>query len=127
MLDYPDEEPFDTVFLLDTLASETHALSFEENTKLYQAVREDYAHLPQYKQYLNVKKNPFFNALQVKYAYAFTCHKAQGGQWKRVLVEKPYMPDGLDAGFFRWLYTAVTRASEQLFLVGFDDSFFDAD
>ena len=127
MLDYPDEEPFDTVFLLNTLASETHALSFEENTKLYQAVREDYAHLPQYKQYLNVKKNPFFNALQVKHAYAFTCHKAQGGQWKRVLVEKPYMPDGLDAGFFRWLYTAVTRASEQLFLVGFDDSFFDTD
>jgi ATP-dependent exoDNAse (exonuclease V) alpha subunit len=127
MLDYPDEEPFDTVFLLDTLASETHALSFEENTKLYQAVREDYAHLPQYKQYLNVKKNPFFNALQVKYAYAFTCHKAQGGQWKRVLVEKPYLPDGLDAGFFRWLYTAVTRASEKLFLVGFDDTFFDAE
>ena len=127
MLDYPDEDPFETVFLLDTLASETHALSFEENTKLYQAVREDYAHMPQYKQYLNVKKNPFFNALQVKYAYAFTCHKAQGGQWKRVLVEKPYMPDGLDAGFFRWLYTAVTRASEKLFLVGFDNTFFDAD
>ncbi len=121
MLDYPDEEPFDTVFILDTLEMDTHALSFDDNTKLYQAVREDYAHLPQYKQYLNVKKNPFFNALQVKYAYAFTCHKAQGGQWKRVIVEKPYLPDGLDAAFFRWLYTAVTRATEKLFLVGFGD------
>ena len=121
MLDYPDEEPFDTVFILDTLEMDTHALSFDDNTKLYQAVRDDYAHLPQYKQYLNVKKNPFFNALQVKYAYAFTCHKAQGGQWKRVIVEKPYLPDGLDAAFFRWLYTAVTRATEKLFLVGFGD------
>lgn len=127
MLDYPDEDPFDTVFILDTLTMDTHALSFEDNTKLYQAVREDYAHLPQYKQYLNVKKNPFFNALQVKYAYAFTCHKAQGGQWKRVLVEKPYLPDGLDAGFFRWLYTAVTRATEQLFLVGFGDEHVEQD
>lgn len=127
MLDYPDEDPFETVFILDTLEMDTHALSFEDNNKLYKAVREDYAHLPQYKQYLNVKKNPFFNALQVKYAYAFTCHKAQGGQWKRVLVEKPYLPDGLDAGFFRWLYTAVTRATEQLFLVGFSDEHFEQD
>lgn len=127
MLDYPDQEPFDTVFILDTLEMETHALSFEENTKLYQAVREDYAHLPQYKQYMNVKKNPFFNALQVKYAYAFTCHKAQGGQWKRVLVEQPYMPDGLDANYFRWLYTAVTRATEKLFLVGFSDAYVEQD
>ena len=125
MLDYPDQEAFDTVFILDTLDMESHALSYEQNTKLYQAVREDYAHLTQYKQYLNVKKNSFFNALQVKYAYAFTCHKAQGGQWKRVLVEQPYLPDGLDANYFRWLYTAVTRATEQLFLVGFSDSYFE--
>jgi len=125
MLDYPDQEPFDTVFILNTLDIDSHALSFEDNTKLYQAVREDYAHLPQYKQYLNVKKNPFFNALQVKYAYAFTCHKAQGGQWKRVLVEQPYLPDGLDANYFRWLYTAITRASEKLFLIGFTDAYFE--
>lgn len=127
MLDYPDQDAFDTVFILDTLDMESHALSFEENTKLYQAVREDYAHLPQYKQYLEVKKNPFFNALQIKYAYAFTCHKAQGGQWKRVLVEQPYMPNGLDDNYFRWLYTAVTRASETLFLVGFQDDYFEQD
>lgn len=124
MLDYPDQDPFETVFILDTLALDSHALSFEDNTKLYQAVREDYAHLPQYKQYLNVKKNPFFNALQIKHAYAFTCHKAQGGQWKRVIVEQPYLPEGLDANYFRWLYTAVTRATEKLFLVGFSDSYF---
>lgn len=127
MLDYPDQEPFDTVFILDTLDIEAHALSFEENSKLYQAVREDYAHLPQYKQYLNVKKNPFFNALQVKYAYAFTCHKTQGGQWKRVLVEQPYLPEGPDANYFRWLYTAITRATEKLFLVGFSDAYFQQD
>lgn len=125
MLDYPDQEPFDTVFILDTLQSDSHALSFEDNSKLYQAVREDYAHLPQYKQYLKVKENPFFNALQVKYAYAFTCHKAQGGQWKRVLVEQPYLPDGLDANYFRWLYTAITRATETLFLIGFSDAYFE--
>lgn len=65
------------------------------------------------------RKIPFFNALQVKFAYALTCHKAQGGQWKRVFVEKPYLPDGPSLDYFRWLYTAVTRASEQLFLIGF--------
>ena len=119
LVDYPDQAPFDTVLILDALDAEGHALTYDQSNELYTKVRQDYAHLPKYKQYPEVKKNPFFNALQVKFAYALTCHKAQGGQWKRVFVEKPFLPDGPSLDYFRWLYTAVTRASEQLFLIGF--------
>lgn len=124
LVDYEDQAPFDTVLLLDTLDSETHALSAEESRALYTQVRQDYAHLPQYKQYVEVKKNPFFNALQVKFAYAVTCHKAQGGQWKRVFVEQPYLPEGPSIAYYRWLYTAITRASDKLYLIGFGEGYF---
>jgi exodeoxyribonuclease-5 len=73
---------------------------------------------------MGVKTNPEFNALQVKFSYAMTCHKAQGGQWSRVFVEQPYAPDGFDEGHFRWLYTAFTRATDQLFLIGFENRYF---
>jgi exodeoxyribonuclease-5 len=92
LVDYPDQDAFDTVLILDALDAEGHALTYEQSNELYQKVRQDYSHLPKYKQYPEVKKNPFFNALQVKFAYALTCHKAQGGQWKRVFIEKPYLP-----------------------------------
>ena len=124
LVDYEDQVPFDTVLVLDTLDSETHALTAEQSQSLYTQVRQDYAHLPQYKQYLEVKKNPFFNALQVKFAYAVTCHKAQGGQWKRVFVEQPYLPEGPSIAYYRWLYTAITRASDKLFLIGFEEAYF---
>ena len=124
LVDYPDQDAFDTVLILDALDSEGNALTYEQSNELYQKVREDYSHLPKYKQYPKVKKNPFFNALQVKFAYALTCHKAQGGQWKRVFIEKPYLPDGPSIDYYRWLYTAITRASEHLFLIGFKEQDF---
>ena len=125
LVDYPDEKPFETVLLLDTLSSESPSLTYEEGNQLYLAVQEDYQHLStKYKRFLAVKNNPYFNALQVKYSYAITCHKSQGGQWKNVFIEQPYLPDGPDLSYFRWLYTALTRAQTNLYLVGFKDDFF---
>ena len=126
MIDYPDQKPFDTVLLLDTLTSETPSLSYEESNKLYEAVKEDYAHeKSKYKQLLAIKKNKYFNALQVKFSYAITCHKSQGGQWKTIFIEQPYLLDGVSKEYLRWLYTAVTRAKEKLFLIGFKDAYFE--
>ena len=128
MIDYPDQKPFETVLLLDTLASETPSLTYEESNKLYEAVREDYGHeKSKYKQLLAVKKNVFFNALQVKFSYAITCHKSQGGQWKTIFIEQPYLPEGPSKEYFRWLYTAITRAQEKLYLIGFKDDYFEKD
>ena len=125
MIDYPNQQPFETVLLLDTLSSESPSLTYEESNKLYQAVREDFAHeKSKYKKLLAVKNNKYFNALQVKFSYAMTCHKSQGGQWKTVFVEQPYLPDGIDIDYLRWLYTAITRAEEKLFLIGFKDDYF---
>jgi ATP-dependent exoDNAse (exonuclease V) alpha subunit len=125
MIDYPEMHPFETVLLLDTLTSESPSLTYEESNKLYQAVKEDYAHeKSKYKQFMAIKKNVYFNALQVKFSYAMTCHKSQGGQWKTVFIEQPYLPDGVSKEYFRWLYTAVTRAQEKLYLIGFKDDFF---
>jgi ATP-dependent exoDNAse (exonuclease V) alpha subunit len=125
MIDYPKMQPFETVILLDTLVSESPSFSYEESNKLYQAVKEDYAEeKSKYKQFLAIKKNKYFNALQVKFSYAMTCHKSQGGQWKTVFVEQPYLPEGVSKEYFRWLYTAITRAQEKLYLIGFKDDFF---
>jgi len=125
MVDYPRMQPFETVLLLDTLTSETPSLSYEDSNKLYQEVMQDYAsEKSNYKRFLSVKNNTFFNALQVKFSYAITCHKSQGGQWNTVFVEQPYLPNGVDKEYLRWLYTAVTRAKEKLYLIGFKDEFF---
>ena len=125
MIDYADQRPFDTVLLLDTLTSHSPSLSYEESNKLYEAVREDYAHeKSKYKQFLAIKKNKYFNALQVKFSYAITCHKSQGGQWKTIFIEQPYLPEGISKEYLRWLYTAVTRAKEKLYLIGFKDEYF---
>lgn len=125
MVDYPNQKPFETVLLLDTINAETPSLSYEEGNRLYQEVSKDYAHeKSKYKKFLGVKNNKFFNALQVKFSYAITCHKSQGGQWETVFVEQPYLPNGVDKDYLRWLYTAVTRAKQKLFLIGFKDDFF---
>ena len=125
MIDYPNEKPFETVLLLDTLSSESPSLTYEESNKLYHEVRKDFAHeSSKYKQLLGVKKSKYFNALQVKFSYAVTCHKSQGGQWKTVFIEQPYLPDGQSIEYLRWLYTAVTRAQEKVYLIGFKDEFF---
>ena len=126
MIDYSDMQPFDTVLLLDTLTSESPSLTYEESNKLYEAIKEDYTHeKSKYKQYLAIKKNKYFNALQVKFSYAITCHKSQGGQWNTVFIEQPYLPEGVSIAYYRWLYTAITRAKEMLYLIGFKDDFFE--
>ncbi len=125
MVDYPNQKPFETVLILDTIQAETPSLSYEDGNRLYQEVMKDYAHeTSKYKKFLAVKNNKFFNALQVKFSYAITCHKSQGGQWDTVFVEQPYLPNGIDKEYLRWLYTAVTRAKRQLYLIGFKDDFF---
>lgn len=125
MVDYPNMKPFETVLLLDTLTSETPSLSYDESNRLYQEVMKDYAsEKSNYKRFLGVKNNKYFNALQVKFSYAITCHKSQGGQWNTVFVEQPYLPNGVDKDYLRWLYTALTRAKEKLYLIGFKDDFF---
>jgi exodeoxyribonuclease-5 len=126
MIDYPDQKPFETVLLLDTLTSETPSLTYEESNKLYQAVKEDFAdEKSKYKQLLAIKNNKFFNALQVKFSYAMTCHKSQGGQWNTVFIEQPYLPEGVSTEYLRWLYTAATRAQEKLYLIGFKEEYFE--
>jgi exodeoxyribonuclease-5 len=125
MVDYPNQKPFETVLLLDTIMAETPSLSYDDGNRLYQEVMKDYAdEKSKYKKFLAVKNNKFFNALQVKFSYAITCHKSQGGQWNTVFVEQPYLPNGMDKEYLRWLYTAVTRAKQKLYLIGFKDDFF---
>ncbi|MDE3741220.1 ATP-dependent DNA helicase [Maribacter polysaccharolyticus] len=125
MVDYPNQQPFETVLLLDTIKAETPSLSYEDGNRLYQEVMKDYAHeKSKYKKFLGVKNNKYFNALQVKFSYAITCHKSQGGQWDTVFVEQPYLPNGVDKEYLRWLYTAVTRAKKKLYLIGFKSDFF---
>ncbi|MBP0902315.1 ATP-dependent RecD-like DNA helicase [Mariniflexile gromovii] len=126
MVDYPKMAPFETVLLLDTIESETPSLSYEDSNRLYQEVMKDFENeTSKYKKFLKVKASKHFNALQVKFSYAITCHKSQGGQWNTVFVEQPYLPNGIDKDYLRWLYTAVTRAKEKLYLIGFTDDFFE--
>ncbi|UPS90883.1 ATP-dependent RecD-like DNA helicase [Bizionia sp. M204] len=125
MVDYPRMTPFETVLMLDTISAETPSLPYEDSNRLYQEVMKDYEHETSgYKKFLGVKNNKYFNALQVKFSYAITCHKSQGGQWSTVFVEQPYLPDGITLDYLRWLYTAITRAKEKLYLIGFKDEFF---
>ena len=126
MVDYPNQKPFETVLLLDTIKSESPSLTYEESNKLYQEVMKDYEHLTsKYAKFQKVKENEFFNALQVKFSYAITCHKSQGGQWNTVFIEQPYLPDGINRDYIRWLYTAITRAKDKLYLIGFKDECFE--
>ena len=125
MIDYPNMQPFETVLILDTLTSESASMTYEESNKLYQEVLKDYEDLTsKYKKFMAVKNNSFFNALQVKFSYAITCHKSQGGQWPHVYVEQPYLPEGVNKDYLRWLYTAITRSQEKLHLIGFKNDDF---
>jgi len=125
MVDYPNMRAFETIIMLDTLDINAPSLPYKESNKLYEEVMKDYVDLRSgYQKYKAVKENEFFNALQVKFSYAMTCHKSQGGQWNTVFVEQPYLRDGVTKEYLRWLYTACTRASEKLYLLGFKDDFF---
>jgi exodeoxyribonuclease-5 len=123
LVDYDIE--IETDLLLDALHSKSASLSMEENKNLFYSILEDYSDIkPKRKQFDSVKNNEYFNALQVKYAYAVTCHKAQGGQWKEVYIDAGYMKrESIDLEYLRWLYTAITRATEKVYLVNFPDEF----
>lgn len=124
--DYPDAPNLDVKIILDTLNSNSASLSEEENMRLRQAIEADYMDIPNRRERYNaMKKNPWFNALQVKFAYALTCHKTQGGQWRNVFVDSSLnLKDDVEKEDLRWLYTAVTRAQERLYFVNFKEEFF---
>ncbi|MBN7813191.1 AAA family ATPase [Algoriphagus sp. H41] len=126
LLDYPEEPYFEAKVLLDTLYSPSPSLSREQYRSLYDQVSEDYADVANKTERQElIRKDPYLNALQVKFAYALTCHKAQGGQWRAVFVDQGFLnEDQVDRDFIRWLYTAVTRATDELFLVNFSPTFF---
>lgn len=128
MPDYNDVE-VDCKVMLDTLNIETPALPQEKNKELYYSVFEDYEDTPNKKQrYEKVKSNAYYNALQIKYAYAVTCHKAQGGQWAVIFVDHGFLnQDNLNNDFLRWLYTAFTRPTKKIYLVNFHKLFFEQD
>ena len=122
--DYDDQEIVAKV-ILDTLESESASLTYEQSNMLYQGVNEDYAHLTtKKKRYEAVREDKYYNALQLKYANAITCHKSQGGQWRCVFIDNPFWQEELTVDDLKWLYTAITRATEKVYLVNFKDELF---
>ena len=122
--DYDDLE-IEAKVCLDTLDSESASLTWEQQNALYQGVMEDYQSLStKKKRYDAVKADPFYNALQLKYANAITCHKSQGGQWKCVFIDNPLWQEEFGVDDYKWLYTAITRAVEKVYLVNFKDKYF---
>ena len=125
MIDYPNLKSFETVLILDAIEINSPSIDYTSLNKLYNEALKDYMSIKtKYKRHLAVKKNKYFNALQVKFAYSFTCHKSQGGQWESIFLEMPFLPDGYNQDFLRWFYTAVTRAKNKLHLIGFKNEFF---
>ena len=125
MVDYPDQAELDLMVMLDTLSEETPTLSRDQQNAFLQAIWDEEPGLSKGQFWAKVKKNPYFNALQVKFAYAITTHKSQGGQWRHVFIEQPYLPDGtMTLSDLRWLYTAMTRATEKVYLLGFGEGYF---
>lgn len=116
---------FEAKINLDVLHTEVPGLTREQNDELFSAVMEDYSNIPQKrKRYNKIKENPYFNALQVKYGYAVTCHKAQGGEWKNVFLDIGYVRSlQMDDNFYRWLYTSITRSAKMLYLINLPADF----
>ena len=122
--DYNDQE-ISAKVCLDTLESESASLTYEQQNALYQGVLADYSHLTtKKKRYDAVREDLFYNALQLKYANAITCHKSQGGQWRCVFIDNPFWQEFFTADDYKWLYTAITRAVEKVYLVNFKDDYF---
>lgn len=128
LVDYKEME-IDVKLIVDSLMTKGAGLSQEEQQQFFHEVAKDYYDLPsQQKQFESTRENDFYNALQVKFAYAMTCHKSQGGQWKAVFVDLGYFTDDyLSRDFLRWLYTAITRGMERLYFVNFPDRFFESE
>ncbi len=129
VLEFPDygNAELECKILLDTIASESPSLTQEESTRLFYEVEKDYADLKsKLKRYKEIRENPHYNAVQVKFSYAVTCHKAQGGQWRAVFVDRCLFGDEpMTRDMMRWLYTALTRATDRLYLVNFDKQFYE--
>lgn len=126
MVDYPDEPNFDVKILMDVLMADSPALPEDSQKQLFLSVLEEFQDIPQRSLRMEkVRTNPYYNALQVKFAYALTCHKTQGGQWEQVFIDQGYMKqEMIDLEYLRWLYTALTRATQKIYLLGFMDRFF---
>ena len=126
MIDYPEQPELEVKLLMDTIMSENPSLSFVENQRLFDEVMKDYEDIrTRSRRVEKVKSNPWFNALQVKFAYSLTCHKTQGGQWETIFIDQPWLKDDkIDPEFLQWLYTAITRATQQVYLINFKDEFF---
>ena len=124
--DYDDTE-IECKILLDTIASDSPSLTYEESQRLFYEVEKDYLDVrSKIKRFQEIRENPYFNALQIKFSYAVTCHKAQGGQWSAVFIDRCIFGDEpMTLDMLRWLYTAMTRATERLYFVNFDESFFE--
>lgn len=127
LCDYPNYPNIDIKIILESLEVEAPSLTYEDNHRLYMAVSEDYADIPNKRlRFLKIKNDPYLNAVQVKFAYSLTCHKTQGGQWKHVLVDQGFLTeDNLDKEYLRWLYTAVTRSTDNVYLINFEDKLFE--
>ena len=125
LLDYPNEKDLEVKIVLNSIDTETSSLGKDFLEDLFLKVYEDYWDEPDGgKRMIKVKNDPYYNALQIKFAYAVTCHKSQGGQWPVVFIDQGYLTDDMiDTNFLRWLYTAVTRATEKLYLVNFNEQF----
>jgi exodeoxyribonuclease-5 len=113
--------------ILDTLQSDAPALTYEQNRALYRAVEQDYMTISsKKKRFEAIRANEYYNALQIKFSYAITCHKAQGGQWDAVFIDQGYLPENqLNDEYWRWLYTAVTRARKRVYFINFQNDFFE--
>lgn len=127
LCDYPNHGDIDIKIILESLTCEGASLGKAEMDSLYYAVSEDYADIPTKRErYAKMKEDPFLNAVQVKFSYALTCHKTQGGQWPVVLLDPGLIRDGvITKSYLRWLYTALTRATSQVYLLNFADDFFE--
>ncbi len=124
-LQYAPDYPFDTKLLLDTIYSQEASLSFATRKKMYETISQTFKTKNKRQIYKKIMESPYFNALEVKFAYAITCHKAQGGQWNTVFIDQGHFNFvDLDSSYLRWLYTAFTRAKKQLFLINFNKKFF---
>ena len=129
VLEFPDygDLELDCKILLDTLASTSPSLTHEESTRLFYEVEKDYTDIKsKLKRFKEIRENPHFNAVQIKFSYAVTCHKAQGGQWRAVFVDRClFGEECMTRDLLRWLYTALARATDQIYLVNFDEDFFE--
>ena len=126
LCDYPNYPNIDIKIILESLSCDSASLGYEDTNRLYLSVTEDYMSITNKRaRYLRIKNDPYLNAVQVKFAYSLTCHKTQGGQWKNVLIDHGYLPDdALDKEFLRWLYTAITRGTQNVYLINFKDEMF---